>query len=129
MSARNVILLNHQYNERIGTLMRNLPEHVVPQVDRIVMMAARDLYQDMLNLEDRLNIDYIKWLEAITKFYKYPALLELDPDGTLEKLANRILNAPGLMEFFKKNVDTGVELDGVQLALFVKQANAILSLG
>lgn len=116
-----------QYNQRIMALMDNLPETVRPNKENLAIMAARDLYQNMLEL-DNTGINYLGWISVMESFFKFPALLEVDPDGKLEDLANKFLAAPDLMAYYRTNVDTGVELDRVQLLTFIKSANRILGL-
>lgn len=126
MSARTKQLLA-QYNARIMTLLENIPQEVKPSKETLVILAARDFYQNILDL-DNVGFSYLKWLPVLESFLKYPAVLELDPDHKLEKLAARILNCPELLSYYKKDVDNGIELDRVQLSNLIKHVNQVLDI-
>ncbi|ARV77067.1 hypothetical protein PHABIO_436 [Pseudomonas phage Phabio] len=127
MSAKQVFDLNQKYNDRIAYLLHNLPKEVMPGVERHVLTAARDLYIDFLAMENKVNIDYLVWLGIITKFYRFQPLLAVDQDDVLANLAEKIINHPSLVDYFKQYVDTGVELDVLQLRLFVDSVNTTLA--
>jgi len=124
MSSRTKQLLA-QYNTRISDLLENIPQEVKPTKESLVITAARDFCQNILDL-DNIGFNYIGWLSVMESFLKYPAVLELDPDQKLEKLADRILNCPELLSYYKKDVDNGVELDRMKLVCMIKQVNLIL---
>lgn len=126
MSARTKQLLA-QYNARITALLENIPQEVKPSKESLVLMAARDFYQNILDL-DNIGFSYIGWLSVLESFLKYPAVLELDPDHKLEKLADRVLNCPELLSYYKHDVDNGVELDRLQLLIMIKHVNQVLGI-
>lgn len=126
MSVRTKQLLL-QYNTRVSALLENIPEEVKPSKESLVLMAARDFYQNILDL-DNIGFNYIGWLSVLDSFLKYPAVLELDPDHKLDKLADRILNCPELLSYYKKEVDNGIELDRLQLLFMIKHVNHALEL-
>lgn len=117
-----------QYNTRMQWLSGNLAEEVSPKFERSVLESTLELYEDML-LQARLTkINYALWYETIKRFYAFPALINIDPDEKLLKIANRMFNCPDMIDYFKEYVDTGTELDVTQLATMVKRLKFALNL-
>lgn len=126
MSTKTQTLLV-QYNQRLMAVIDTFQGEIRPLKENFAIAAARDLYQDTLDMEVNGGIAYLPWLEALAKFLKNPEVLAIDPDDKLEILADKILASPDLIAYFRNEIKPDVPLDRLQLQLFIKDANSILN--